>query len=81
MLITYYYEDYYLYFEEDFKEYKAELINSTTLTSEEFEQNIEAYIKKYKKTQRKYKAIDIFKILFLLAVIVVCIVAMARGKF
>ena len=80
MLIVYYVEDYYFSFDEDFKEYKAELINSTNVTSEQFEENLNLYIKDYKKSIRKFKAIDIFKILFLLVVIILCILAMAKGN-
>ena len=80
-LILYYYEDYFLAFDEDFKEYRAEVINSTALTSETFEQDIESHIKKFKKSQRKYKLIDIAKILFALMMIVICIVAIVQGKF
>ncbi len=80
-LILYYYEDYFLSFEEDFKQYKAEIINSTALTNEIFEQNIDEHIKKFKKSLRKYKLIDIAKMLFVLMIIVVCIVAIAQGKF
>lgn len=79
-LIVYYVEDYYFSFDEDFKEYKAELINSTNVTSEQFEENLNLYIKDYKKSIRKFKVIDIFKILFLLVVIILCILAMAKGN-
>ena len=81
VLITYYIEDYHNNFEEDFKEYRAEVINSSTLTSEEFDQNQQLHIKKFKKSLRKYKLIDVVKMLFLVMVIVVCIVAMAKGNF
>ena len=81
VLITYYIEDYHNNFEEDFKEYRAEIINSSTLTSEEFDQNQQQHLKKFKKSLRKYKLIDIVKMLFLVMVIVACIVAMAKGNF
>ena len=80
-LILYYYEDYYLAFEEDFKQYKAEVINSTALTTQVFEENVEEHIKKYKKSLRKYKLIDIAKMLFALMLIVVCIFVIAQGNF
>ena len=79
-LIINFLEDYYYSFEEDFKEYKAEMINSTALTSETFEENRPLYIKKYKKSLRRYKFIDICKMLFLLMVVVICIVVMAKGN-
>lgn len=80
-MIIHYLEDYYYSFEEEFKEYRAEIINSSLLSSQEFDQNKEEYIKKYKKSLRKYKFIDISKMIFVLMVIVICIIAMARGKF
>jgi len=79
--IIYYLEDYYYNFESDFIEYKAELINSTSLTSQEIENDLNQYIKKYKKSIRKYKLIDITKILFFVMVFVICMVSMAKGEF
>lgn len=80
-LILLYLEDYYYCFDEDFIKYKAELINSSNITILEFEQNQLFYIKKFKKSMRKYKLIDIFKILFLLTVIIIALVSMAKGNF
>ena len=48
-LIVNYLEDYYYCFDEDFIKYKAELINSSSITTEIFEQNKKSYIKKFKK--------------------------------
>lgn len=76
-----YIEDYYKSFDNDFKEFKAETINFTNITSLEFDENIKFYIKKFKKSLLQDKLIDIFKILFLLAMIVVCIVTMIKIWF
>lgn len=73
-----YIEDYYKHFDNDFKEFKAETINFTNITSLEFDEDIKFYIKKFKKSLLQDKLIDIFKILFLLAMIVVCIVTMIK---
>lgn len=80
-LILYYLQDYYYSFEEDFMQYRAEVINDSLVTTASFDENKELYIKKFKKSLRKYKLIDIAKMIFLLMVVVVCIVAMARGSF
>lgn len=81
ILVVKYIEDYYTYFEEDFKIYKAEMLNSTMLMREEFEQNENYYIKKYKRSQLRYKLMDIAKMLFLLVIIVISIVGMTKGGF
>lgn len=75
ILIKNFYEDYYQYFDDDFKEFKAKKINSTLITEEIFEQNRALYIKEYKKSLTQSKVIDIFKILFILAIVVACAVA------
>lgn len=80
-LIKYYIEDYYSSFEEDFIEYRAEILNSSLLSGQEFDENKDTYIKKYKKTLRKHKFIDISKMIFVLMVIVICFLAMAKGNF
>ncbi len=71
VLLTYYYiEDYYKHFDEDFKQYKAEIINDYNIDTIDFEGNIELYIKKYKKSLRLDKFIDICKIVFVIAIFV-----------
>ena len=66
-------EKYYKNFNEGFNEYKVYLINSTTLTTEDFENNKNLYLDKYKRMIRKDKALDIFKILICLLILSVCI--------
>lgn len=64
---------------EKFKLYSAKLINSSNVTSLDIEENKNLYIKKFKKSLRKEKAIEWLKILFLVSLIIVSIVAMATG--
>ena len=78
VLIKNFYEDYYQYFDEDFKEFKAKKVNSTLITEEIFEQNREVYIKEYKKSLTRSKLIDILKIMFILAIIVACMIGIFR---
>ncbi len=78
LLILYYIEDYYKNFDEEFKLYKAEIINTYNLTSEEFQNNIEIYLKKFKKSLRRDKFIDIIKILCLLSFCVIVIVTLFK---
>ncbi len=78
-LVLYYIEDYYYCFEEDFLAYKAMMINTTDLTTEEFEQNKAIYIKSYKKSLRKDKIFDICKMLGLVMIVVVAILGVIRG--
>ncbi len=79
VLLTYYYiEDYYRHFDEDFKIYKAEIINTYNITTEEFENNLPSYLKKFKKSMRKSKTIDICKILFILVIFVTIVVLMFK---
>ena len=53
MLILDFIEEYYTYFDDDFRGYRAEMINLYNITKDEFDANIELYIKKYKKRDRK----------------------------
>ena len=76
MLILDFIEEYYTYFDDDFRGYRAEMINLYNITKDEFDANIELYIKKYKKSLRLDKALDIFKILFMISLL-----AMAIGAF
>lgn len=68
--------DYYDNFEKAFIVFKADYVNSSNITTEEFENNQDVYLKEFKKLLRKDKLIDIFKILFIVVVLIVCIVAM-----
>ena len=49
--------------DEDFDYFKAEKINSTSITSEEFEKNELAYRKEFNKSARKTKLLEICKII------------------
>lgn len=76
ILILQYYQDYYKYLEEDFKNYCVRLINSTNMTTEDVNSNKDQIMKLYKKYIRKDKIIDISKILFVISLAIVCIVGM-----
>lgn len=49
--------------DDDFAYYKAEKINSTSVTSDEFEKNEQAYRKEFNKSARKTKFLEICKII------------------
>lgn len=74
--IKLYRKDYHLNFEQAFIAYKADYINYSNSSTEDFENNIQEHYKYFKKMLRREKFIDIFKIIFILMVFVVCIVAM-----
>ena len=76
IFINQYIVDYYSTFEEDFKKYCAEIINSTSITSQELNENINFYKKKYKRSLIRDKVFDIAKILFAFSVIAYCIAGM-----
>ncbi|MCI8555267.1 MAG: hypothetical protein HFI85_01655 [Clostridia bacterium] len=78
MLILDFIEEYYTYFDDDFRGYRAEMINLYNITKDEFDANIELYIKKYKKSLRLDKALDIFKILFMISLLAISIVAFIK---
>ena len=78
LLILYYKEDYYDNFEEDFRRFKAETVNTYNVSTEEFENNINFYIKKLKKSLRFDKTIDVFKIIFVLTIFVIFIVILFK---
>ncbi len=79
IFILRYREDYFLSFQEEYKFYKINLINSSNLTLEDIEKNDKYYIKKFKKTLLRDKVIDIFKIILAFMFAIICIVAMATG--
>lgn len=70
-LIIYYLQDYHYNFDEGFAEYKAIYINTSNMTTEEFEESEGYFLKKYKRSLIKYKLIDIGKMLILLMIIIV----------
>ena len=79
IFILRYREDYFLSFQEEYKFYKINLINSSNLTLEDIEKNDKYYIKKFKKTLLRDKVIDIFKIILAFMFAIIYIVAMATG--
>ncbi len=62
-LIYNYLTDFKKQLEEDFAFFKAEKINATNVTSEEFEKNEQAYRKEFNKSARKTKFLEICKII------------------
>ena len=68
--------DYYKSFDEDFKFYCIDLINSTNMTTSEVNENIEELKKDYKKSLIRDKIVDIAKILVAVSVIAACIAGM-----
>ena len=62
-LIYNYITDFKKQLDEDFDYFKAEKINSTSVTSEEFEKNELAYRKEFNKSTRKTKLLEICKII------------------
>ena len=62
-LIYNYLTDFKKQLADEFSYFKAEKINSTTVTSEEFEKNELAYEKEYQKTTRRAKFFEICKII------------------
>ncbi len=76
IFILQYINDYYKSFDEDFKFYCIDLINSTNMTTSEVNENIEELKKDYKKSLIRDKIIDIAKILVAVSVIAACIAGM-----
>ena len=62
-LIYNYVTDFKKQLDDDFAYYKAEKINSTSVTSNEFEKNEQAYRKEFNKSARKTKFLEICKII------------------
>lgn len=62
-LIVNYLTDFKRQLNDNFAYYKAEKINSTSVTSEEFDKNELAYRKEYNKTTCKSKILEICKII------------------
>lgn len=76
IFILQYINDYYKSFDEDFKFYCIDLINSTNMTTSEVNENIEELKKDYKKSLIRDKIVDIAKILVAVSVIAACIAGM-----
>lgn len=76
IFIIQYINDYYKSFDEDFKFYCIDLINSTNMTTSEVNKNIEELKKGYKKSLIRDKIVDIAKILVAVSVIAACIAGM-----
>ncbi len=76
IFIIQYINDYYKSFDEDFKFYCIDLINSTNMTTSEVNKNIEELKKSYKKSLIRDKIVDIAKILVAVSVIAACIAGM-----
>ena len=78
IFILQYINDYYKTFDEVFRLYCNKLINSTTVTTQELNDNIDFYKKKYKKYIIRDKIVDIAKMLVALSIIVSCIIGMVK---
>ncbi len=76
VLINQYIVDYYKTFEDDFKIYCNETINSTMLSAKDINDNLSYYRKKYKRSLIRDKILDITKILFIISILVSCVVGM-----
>ncbi len=76
VLINQYIVDYYKTFEDDFKIYCNETINSTMLSAKDINDNLSYYRKKYKRSLIRDKILDITKILFVISILVSCVVGM-----
>lgn len=70
-----YVDDYKWNFEADFALYKANVINSTSISEKDFEIARKFYIKKFKRSLVRDKIIDIFKILFCFSIVATSLVA------
>ena len=75
-LIYYYCTSFKAELEDEFNYYKAEVINSDGVTSEDFEKNIAYYKKQFNKKTIKDKTINICKIIFAFGVAGLFIMAM-----
>lgn len=73
--IKLYIKVYHTDFNKQFIGYKADYINTYNIREEDFENILTSHVKEFKKLLRREKIVDIFKILFIMSVFVVCIVA------
>ena len=76
--IKLYIKDYYTNYDKAFIVFRAEIINTSNMTSEDFDNNIQSYQKEFNKLLRREKMIDIFKMLFIVTVLVVSIIAIIK---
>lgn len=76
--ILLYIKDYHTNFDKAFISYKADYVNSMNITAQEFEANLILHLKEFKKLLRREKFVDIFKILFIIAIVVSCIIAIVK---
>lgn len=74
--IKMYIRDYRTNFEKAFIRYKADYINYNNVSAEEFDNDIDSHLSYFKKRLRREKAVDIFKILFVLSILVVFVIVM-----
>ncbi len=78
ILIIDYINDYHKHFDDEFIRYRTEMINFKNVTPEEFEQNLQLHIKKFKKSLRFDKFIDICKILFVISVFILIVAVLFK---
>ena len=71
ILIDNYYDRFKVDFEDDFKLYYAQKVN---YSQEGFIPDKDLCLKQYKKSQTKYKLIEIGKIIFVASIIIVCVI-------
>ena len=75
-LIYFYVTDFKEQLKEDFKYFKAEMVNTKNITSQEFDDNLAVYNKQFKKRVLKDKIINICKIVFCFGLALLFIIAM-----
>ena len=75
-LIYFYVTDFKEQLKEDFKYFKAEMVNTKNITSQEFDDNFVVYNKQFKKRVLKDKIINICKIVFCFGLALLFIIAM-----
>lgn len=75
-----YIKDFHINFEKAFIVYKADYVNTYNITSEEFENHLIDHLREFEKLLKREKFVDLFKILFILSLLVVCVVALLNIK-
>ena len=81
ILIFNYKEEFFDNFDEKFKLFYAKAVNFMNVTSADIENNPKIYIKKFKKTLLKDKAIEIGKMLVLLSLTITFVICMSTQIF
>ena len=81
VFIYQYISDYKWGFDEDFAYYKAETINESSISEEEFEKHRDIFVKKYKNLIARDKMIDICKIVVCFTLAIVCMVVICTNVF